>query len=113
MKIKQSFVTNSSSTAFVLIGKRITPEEFKLRFDNNTAEGIVAVELETSEYPFSDELEEIASKEDFAEKYRFYDDVKIQSSCDWGPEFFSLAKLMGTPDIEKYDVVVCGTGGAY
>jgi hypothetical protein len=118
MKFKLSFITNSSTTAYIMIGKKITNEEFKERASKGDFEHIVAVEKqpEGDHYPFRDDkedLEEIAKLENPEYKYMFYEHSWVGANADWGPEVISLEKLKEIKNIEEYDLIVIGTGGAY
>lgn len=116
MKYKISFITNSSTTAYIMIGKKITDEEFKERISKGNYEHLVAVEKEPQDhYPFredQEDLEEIANSENPEDKYMFYEHSGIGASADWGPEIISLKKLKEIENIEEYDLIVIGTGGA-
>lgn len=117
MKYKQSFITNSSTTAYIMIGKSITVEEFKKRVNENDMKHLVAIQKENEydRYPFRDdreELIEIAKLENPDREYFLYEHSGISTSADWEPEVMSLKKLKDIKDIENYDIIVYGTGGA-
>lgn len=61
MKVKRSFITNSSTTAHIMVGKKITFEEFKSSVEKGDFSKLVAIEIEADyeKYPFRDDKEEL------------------------------------------------------
>lgn len=116
MRKKHSFVTNSSTTAYIMIGKKLTAEEFKAKVANKDFKHLNAVKHETEygRYPFiedGDKLEEIASEEHPEDSYGFFEYAGVNGSADWSPEYISLKDLKVEGNLEDYYIILYGTGG--
>lgn len=118
MKIKQTFITNSSTTAYVMIGKRVEIEEFRSRIIKGELGKLTLIkkdDIAYGTYPFLDDEEEIIKiaemgDDELLRKYLLYDWI-LSTSVDWSPEVKSLKELKGI-NLDDCDLILYGNGGA-